>query len=110
MKTKPLSIENFILEFKKYEEQNVLVKTFTGGFCYYFSVILKEKFPRGDIFYSIENNHFLFLLNGNLYDINGNVTDDYNVNRVVSWCAWTDDIIHKQRIVRDCIEKESPNE
>jgi len=110
MKTKPLSIEDFILEFKKYEEQNVLARTFTNGFCYYFSVILKEKFPRGDIFYSIEDNHFLFLLNGNLYDINGSVTDNYNLNKVVKWSTWKDDIIHKQRIIRDCIEKETPNE
>lgn len=106
MNTKPISIDDFISKFKEKDKNGVLEETFLNGFCYFFSVILKEKFPRGSIFYSEKENHFLFMLNGILYDIRGNVASKYSFQDIVLWDSWWDDMIHKQRIIRDCIEKE----
>ena len=47
-------------------------KTFTSGYCYYFAVILKEAFQRGDICWCAPFGHICWLdENGVPYDIGG---------------------------------------
>lgn len=69
--------------------------------CYYFAVILKDRFPGGDIYYDVINGHFSYKYNGVHYDHTGAfVPDGY----LVRWDDFDDyDCIQKARIVRDCI-------
>jgi len=75
------AIEKFIKDFKIFEKDEVLENTFRNGYCYYFSVILNERFG-GEIVYETIDCHFLFLYHGRLYDIRGDVTDLYNFNNI----------------------------
>ena len=69
--------------------------------CYYFSVILKDRFPGGDIYYDVINGHFSYEYNGIHYDHTGAfIPDGY----LVRWDDFDEyDSIQKARIVRDCI-------
>lgn len=72
-------VKEFIRRFCRYEENRVLEQTFTEGMCYYFAIILQERFG-GEILYDKVENHFVTLIKGKLYDITGNVTNMYVVN------------------------------
>lgn len=41
-----------------------------NGNCYYFALILKDRF-NGEIYYDVINGHFLTLINNTLYDATG---------------------------------------
>lgn len=71
------------------------------GNCYYFAVILKDRFPEGKIYYDVINGHFVFEYNNQLYDWNGKVN---HVRYLVEWDKFDEyDSLQKQIIVRDCI-------
>ncbi|MCM1500759.1 MAG: hypothetical protein NC124_20060 [Clostridium sp.] len=72
-----------------------------NGNCYYFSLILKDRFPKGSIFYNVASGHFVFFYGGNYYDWTGSVsTDEY----MVTWDDFDEyDPMQKERIVRDCL-------
>ena len=81
-KSKNESIEFFIKYFKHFDNNNILERTFLYGYCYYFAIILKERF-NGDILYDINEGHFLTKIDDCLYDIRGNVTKKYlNINLI----------------------------
>lgn len=73
-----------------------------SGNCYYFAVILKERFG-GDIYYDDIFGHFTVMIEGKLYDWKGHhkITEDEH------WIKWDEydeyDSFLKQRIIRDCI-------
>lgn len=69
----------YIKNFKCYDKNDVLVNTFSKGYCYQFAVILKERFD-GVILYDPIEGHFITLINDRLFDITGDVTDKYNIN------------------------------
>ena len=75
----------------------------TNGNCYYFAIILNDRFPEGKIYYDVINGHFIFYHYGYLYDWNGIVEPESN------WCfvEWDKfdeyDSLQKERIIRDCI-------
>lgn len=73
----------------------------TDGNCYYFAVILKDRFPEGHIYYDVINGHFMFWFEGKFYDWNGIVeSTGYTVN----WELFDMyDSLLKERIIRDCI-------
>lgn len=75
------------------------VEVFTCGCCYWFAVILHERYKRSTIMYS-PLNHFGTKINGRIYDITGDVTDSYP-----DWIAWDeyDDSTHKKRLIKQCI-------
>lgn len=100
-----ISITNFISKFKKYESNNVLIKTFTEGFCYYFSLILKSRFPEGKIFYNTMN-HFVFKLDDRLFDITGDCTDIWTNKYLYDWEEFQRlEPLEVKGITRDCINK-----
>lgn len=71
------------------------------GNCYYFAVILKDRFPDGKIYYDVINGHFVFEYDDDFYDWTGVVKPD---GRLVEWNKFEDyDYLLKQRIIRDCI-------
>lgn len=72
----------------------------TTGNCYYFALILADRF-NGDIYYDVINGHFITKIQNYFYDWNGIV--DTN-NYLVEWNKMDQyDSLVKQRIVRDCI-------
>lgn len=94
------NILDFIQGFNKNENNDVLKKTFTQGYCYYFSVILRERFPGGTIVYAPIMGHFLYKIQGKLYDITGEVeVDTYHDFEIYP------DYLQKERIIRDCVLK-----
>lgn len=73
----------------------------TDGNCYYFALILKDRFPKGSIYYDVINGHFVFWFEGKFYDWTGIVEQD---GHYIGWDYFDIyDPIQKQRIIRDCI-------
>jgi hypothetical protein len=68
-----MKIKKVIKEFKKFDKDNVLIKTFTQGFCYDFACILKMNFPKGEIYFIKNRRHYVFKINNKFYDITGEV-------------------------------------
>ena len=93
---------NTVIRFIENFQNLGTIDTFTQGCCYWFAVILKERF-QGTIMYNPVDNHFASLIDGHLYDITGELTIDG------SWYEWEIyskiDTLETDRIVRDCIEK-----
>lgn len=72
-----------------------------SGNCYYFAIILKDRFSKGKIFYDVIDGHFLFEYQNILYDWNGVVN---SVGYLVEWDKFDNyDKLQKKVIVRDCI-------
>ena len=109
----PVSSEKvieFINHFTFNGKYKQVIESFTCGNCYWFAFILKERFAVHDayIVYDDIANHFGCYIDGRVYDITGNITDDY---------VWTDwdvmydiDPVHYKRIVRDCVLQVKPEE
>lgn len=73
----------------------------TDGNCYYFSLILKHRFPKGDIFYDVINGHFIFNYNEKYYDWTGIVTP----KKPIFWDLFESyDSAQYQRIIEYCIK------
>lgn len=96
-------INNFIDRFTRSGFRTEVVDCFSNGCCYWFAKILESRFylDTAVVMYDQVENHFGCMINGRVYDITGDVTDDYN------WDIW-DKIFHEDislyhRIVRDCI-------
>lgn len=73
------------------------------GNCYYFAMILKDRFPSGRIWYNLIYGHFLFELDDKYYDFSG-LLDPSMVYNAVPWDNMeVYDKLWKERIVRDCV-------
>lgn len=76
-------------------------EVFTSGCCYWFAHILFYRFIRdgSQMMYAPVDNHFGTKIKGRVYDITGDVTEQYE------WIPWLEfsDEIERDRIVRDCI-------
>ena len=71
--------------------------------CYYFAIILKARFPEGDIFYDTIDGHFLFKWNGKYYDHEGVVTPDKE-EAVIEWDKFKEyDENRYKAVVEGCI-------
>ena len=98
-------ILNFIKSFQDFGTG--VIDCFTSGNCYYFAIILQTRFGGSDacpIVYDVVANHFATQIMGHIYDITGEVTDNY------LWQYWEDlkqnyDPLVIERIYRDCIFK-----
>ena len=108
-------MENIILDFingfKKYHEKEI-TDLFSNGYCYYFAIILNERFNSvGTIMYAPVYNHFTYRMEGNLYDITGKVTDEELIKISEPWNTYKNqDNLESYRIIRDCILKTKPIE
>lgn len=89
----------FINKFKfKFDKE--LVEVFTTGNCYYFAIILKERF-KGDIYYLPIANHFIYKIDNKYYDITGEVNP---AEHPYKWSEYKlEDTKHGSRIIRDCV-------
>lgn len=72
------------------------------GNCYYFSLILKDRFPSGIIYYNVILGHFVFKYEDKYYDWTGEIMPE---GYLVEWEKFDEyDELQKQVIVRDCIK------
>ena len=74
-----------------------------NGNCYYFALILKDRFPSGHIVYDVVWGHFFFEYDGRCYDYSGEL-----ILPIGSYLVYWDqmdkyDPLVKERIIRDCI-------
>ena len=96
-------ILNYIKQFRDLGAENC----FANGMCYHFTVLLRKRFgsARCSIVYDQVANHFATLIEGRIYDITGDVTE----NKEYHWERWNDirrkDPALEKRIRRDCILK-----
>lgn len=95
-------ILDFIDQFKAFDKTGEVTDTFTMNMCYWFAVILNQRF-NGELVYNPKENHFASCINGFAFDITGRIS-----NR--DFVRWTDFVKEEpyeaERIVRDCIKKE----
>lgn len=100
-------MQDEILDFinRRFNNPEV-IKSFTNGNCYYFAVILKERFNRGDIVYNEIDNHFGYLLHDNVYDITGIICKDFINDKL--WQYWNfytySESSNSRRVINDCIK------
>ena len=78
------------------------------GNCYYFAVILRDRFPGGNILYDVVEGHFLYHYAGRLYDWRGDVSEKYLAGEyndsLIDWNTFDEyDSLQKKYIIRDCI-------
>lgn len=73
----------------------------TTGNCYYFAIILKDRFPKGKIFYDVIYGHFIFQYKNKYYDWTGIIKP---LGYLVKWDKFDEyDSLLEKRIIRDCI-------
>ncbi len=93
-------IENEVLEF--IHRRFPIDCNWLNGNCFFFAVILKNRFPNGTIYYDVINGHFIFKYKDNYYDWTGIIYPD---GYLVEWDNFDDyDSLQKQRIINDCIK------
>lgn len=75
------------------------------GNCYYFALILHDRFPWGRIMYDTTDGHFVVEIDGVRYDWTGAVDDSDGQHNYVPWREFRKhyDELQYERIERDCI-------
>ena len=72
-----------------------------NGNCYYFSLILKDRFPGGTIYYDVIYGHFMYGINGKFYDWTGETIPK---GQLVEWAKMDKyDSLVRQRVYEGCI-------
>jgi len=91
----------FISRFTSGGRKQEVIEAFTCGCCYWFAAVLAARFQSysPEIVYDEIINHFGTRISGRVYDITGDITDQYDW---VNWCSFAD-ALQKERIIRDCI-------
>ena len=95
----------FFIEKFKFLEKVTIEILFTTGNCYYFSIILKERFKDGKIYYLPIAIHFVLKNNGKFYDGCG----EYGTNeKAYDWENFKkQNVSLSKKIERDCINFET---
>lgn len=78
-----------------------VVTAFTCGCCYWFALILYTRFEQYQptVVYDEVANHFATKIGNRVFDISGDVTDQFNW---VDFADMEDDLL-RNRLIRDCI-------
>ena len=95
-------IGRFTTDITGTKTRDDVIECFIQGCCYWFAYILRARFEQeygAEIVTDYTANHFGTRIKGRVYDITGDVTDDYN------WVPWSEceDELRRKRIVEDCI-------
>ena len=96
-------IESEVNDFIKRRFQ--LDCNWVSGNCFYFAIILKERFCEYDpeLYYDVIDGHFLCKIRDSFYDWTGKRTYD-SLNHIKKWSAFhNEDELWFNRIVRDVI-------
>jgi hypothetical protein len=101
---KPNPIEQFIANFTQGNE--TIIDRFLNGYCYYFALMLKERFG-GKIFYQVIEGHFYLCIDNVYYDVRGaHSSKEVDWQRMVGWDSFKQyDSLQYERIVQGCILK-----
>lgn len=92
-------MEDKILEFIQRRFKNDC--NWTDGNCYYFAIILKDRFPEGAIYYDVIYGHFIFEYQNKFYDWTGIIIPN---GYIIKWDEFHKyDSLQKDIIIRDCI-------
>lgn len=94
--------EQEILEFihRRFKVDN----NWTNGNCYFFAIILKERFPQGIIYYHSVIGHFILKVEDNYYDFTGKCAyNEEDAPYLLSLDELKQDELWYARIRRDCI-------
>ena len=105
-------IIKFINDFKAMHREEI-EDLFSSGYCYYFCIILMERFnlKKNCIYYIPIYNHFITKVGKFYYDINGSVINKEKINLAIKWLNYQkEEPLDSERIIRDCIKKESYDE
>ena len=97
-------VMNYIHQFSVYGPE--VVECFSRGMCYQFTLIMCARFGHSARrVYDPVINHFAVEIDGRIYDITGDITD----NKRYVWEYWDTyqykDSLHTKRIIRDCFRK-----
>lgn len=98
-------MKEIILKFCEQFRQLNATDCFLNGMCYWFAFILRGRFTAQNpiIMYDGVANHFGCKIENRIYDITGDVTEQYK------WEVWLEyadrDSLETSRIYRDCILK-----
>lgn len=91
----------FISRFTAKGKRTEVIDAFRNGCCFWFAKTLRDRFVGCDptIMYAQIDNHFGTMIDGRVYDITGDVTDEF------PWEIFSrvPDQLLIDRIVRDCI-------
>ena len=100
-------VVKFIENFKKLHKKE-LEEVFTCGNCYWFALILKERF-HGTLYYLPVENHFLCRIYKKFYDIKGLYVLTTAQRKNIKWWEGVkkEDRFVYDSIVRDCINLET---
>ena len=94
--SKTAEVAKFLKRFHLNQDVDAV---FTCGCCYWFAVILHQRFPDSRIMYDVVGNHFATEIGGRLYDVTGDVTGKYDV---IPWDTFKN-TNHGAKIIRDCV-------
>jgi hypothetical protein len=72
-----------------------------NGNCYYFALILNDRFPGGTIYYDVIYGHFIYQYKGKYYDWSGEMNPN---GYLVDWSKFDEyDSLQKKHIVEGCL-------
>lgn len=90
-----------VLEFIKKFNSPFTEELFTTCACYWFSVILNQRFHNSTIVYNPDQIHFATKIDGVVYDILGVVEDD---SEYIDWSQYQITADDADTIIYNCIE------
>lgn len=104
---KNAAIKKEVLDFISKFQNDGTIKIFTEGCCYWFAKILCERFKmpnyKTDLMYNQVSGHFAAIIDGNMYDITGEIpsSDEWTL-----WDTWRkEEPVYGKTVIRDCIYK-----
>ena len=72
-----------------------------NGNCYYFALILDDRFPGGTIYYDVIYGHFIYQYKGKYYDWSGETNPN---GYLVDWSKFDEyDSLQKKHIIEGCL-------
>lgn len=97
------NIEDEINEFSGRRFPLDVWHSWINGNCYYFALILKDRFPGGDIYYDTIYGHFVYKYGTKYYDWSG-VYHPRKEDDLIPWKSFKEyDSTRYNRIVENCL-------
>ena len=104
LKPKYKEVLKFIKDFKRFESSEVLKRTFTQGYCYWFAHILHARFPKSEIVYYSAGIHFACKIYNKVFDITGDIT-----HKNLFFESWEEyqkvEPVESEKVIKYCITK-----
>lgn len=92
-------IIQFINRFTDSGKRTEVIDCFANGCCYWFAHILNKRFEPSNIVHDPIVGHFACYIDGKIYDITGNITDQGR-----DWDLWDAFMIVEPKVARHIYE------